>query len=116
MIKSRRKEGILRMDKFLFLEENDYFYNKDVQKKHTVYQFKEGEYRGIIGVPSNHTNHFWYKFFIKGDSQSYRFQQALEELPIWFQELASVAEEKINERDRIRKIFARQYEEKITKT
>jgi len=96
-------------EKFSFLQEEERCYKVDEQKNQIVYRFKDGEYRGLIAVPRNEEKYFWYKYFMKGDSNSYQTKLPVDKLPLWFKELVEEAQEKIEKRDRVRRMFKKQY-------
>lgn len=104
-------------EQFYFLENESRCYEIDEQKGQIVFRFKEGEYRGLIGIPKNEDTNFWYKYFIKGDKFSYKNGTPIEKLPNWFKELVERASEKVEKRDRVRKMFKRNYfQEEFKKT
>lgn len=101
------------MEQFIFLEKNDFWYETNTSTRQFLYKFKDQNHRGLIGVPVNAYSSFWYKYFIKGDADSYHKNTPVEELPGWFQQLVISSSEMINRRDRIEKLFI---EKKIQKS
>jgi len=100
-------------EKFYFLENEKRCYEIQDQKNQVVYRFKELQYRGLIGIPKNEDTHFWYKYFIKGDSHSYKKGTPIEDLPSWFKELVERASKVVEKRDRVRKMFKRNYMQQL---
>ena len=92
-------------EKFDFLVESPYFYDAEESNYTATFKFKDGLYRGLIGIPYDERKNMWYKYFVKGDKDSYAKNVPIEELPEWFATLFLESEEIIVKRDRLRKLF-----------
>lgn len=89
---------------FLYTKE---MYDIQNQKNHTVFYYKKGVFRGLIGVPFRADKHVWYKFFIKSDKDSFDNPTEKSDLPDWFLPLIERTEVFVEKRDRIRKLYVK---------
>lgn len=92
-------------EKFNFLFDSKYFYGYEESRDMITLKFKNGKYRGLIGVPFNEKKNIWFKYFIKGDKESYNKATLHEHLPDWFSEMVEKVDEIVTKRDRLRKLF-----------
>jgi hypothetical protein len=90
---------------FDYLSASSYCYEEETSGTQTLFKFKDNEYRGLIGVPHDENNNFWYKYFVKGDKESYARHTPLEDLPGWFFDLVIQTSELVHNRDRLPKLF-----------
>lgn len=100
------------IDRFDFLEEGNDWYCYDIQEqsKQRVFKFKNAsmpEYRGVVGVSRTYRSDkkFWYKFFIKGDRDSYNNNTPIEELPEEFLELILAGNKILEEQQQLRSLL-----------
>ena len=99
-------------DKFSFIEDSVEWncYEIQMQGDQWVYKLKnpamEG-YRFLIGIPkkANSRSGSWYKFFVKGDRQSYHDNTPLEELPKEVYEMVVTSMKIVEEQSQLRKLF-----------
>lgn len=89
-------------NKYSFLEENEFYYDKQLSEKTIVYKFKMNEYRAIISIPNNENGFAWAKYFIKGDKESY--DNGLE-FPEWLDELFQKTSDMVEKQYRLKKLF-----------
>lgn len=87
------------------LIEDDHYYETVTSSTQDVFKFKDGLYRGLLGVPKQAQGNIWFRYFVKGDSDSYHRSTEKSPLPDWFQYLVDHADSYVEKRDRLRKMF-----------